>query len=216
MENDNNKIHIPDIITREGRIYTQYIPPKRQIPYVNIILFITTVITTTLAGAGLEGVSVFDFLRHPVNSVIKGLPFSVTLITILLTHEMGHFFAARRYRVDASLPYFIPAPFGVGTFGAIIKMKSPLESRKSLIDIGAAGPIAGFIVSVAAITYGILTSTFVSLENFPEYGIRFQDPLIVKFLQYFILGKIPQGYEMMLNSVGFAGWLGLLVTMLNL
>ncbi len=215
MEN-NDKIHIPDLITREGRIYSQYIPPKKKFPYINIILFIITVITTTLAGAGLEGVSLLEFIRHPVNSVIKGLPFSLTLLGILLTHEMGHFFTARKYRVDASLPYFIPAPFGVGTFGAIIKMESPLNSRKALIDIGAAGPIAGFLVATVAIFYGIKTSTIISIQEIPEYGIRFQDPLIVKILQYFIIGLIPQGYEMMLNSIGFAGWLGMLVTSLNL
>jgi membrane-associated protease RseP (regulator of RpoE activity) len=129
---------------------------------------------------------------------------------------MGHFLTAKRYRVDASLPYFIPAPFGIGTFGAVIKMRSPLDSRKSLIDIGAAGPIAGFIVAIIAIVYGVKTSTLISLSQLSSGGIRFQDPLIVRIIQYLIIGGVPEGFEMVLNSVGFAGWLGMLVTSLNL
>lgn len=213
---DNEKIYIPEVITREGRIFIQYQPPKKKFPFLNLILFIITIITTTLAGAGLEGITLFEFLLNPFQSTVKGLPFSLTLIGILLTHEMGHFFAAKRYRVDASLPYFIPAPFGVGTFGAIIKMQSPIDSRKSLIDIGAAGPIAGFIVAVGAIIYGIKTSTLVDISQLSQGSIRFQDPLVVKILQYFLIGKIPSGYDIMFNSIGFAGWLGMLVTSLNL
>ncbi|MGB9600002.1 MAG: site-2 protease family protein [Myxococcota bacterium] len=216
MEGENNRIHIPDIITRDGRIYTPYIPPKKRFPWLNILLFFTTVITTTLAGAGLEGLSLLNFIVDPVQSALKGLPFSLSLLGILLTHEMGHFLCARKYRVDASLPYFIPAPFGVGTFGAVIKMKSPINSKRSLIDIGAAGPIAGFIVAVSVVIYGIKTSTIIDINRLPEGGIQFQDPLIVKILQYILIGNIPSGYDIMLNSVGFAGWLGMLVTALNL
>ncbi len=215
MDN-NEKIYIPDIITKDGQVHTQYTPPKKKFPLLNLILFLTTIITTTLAGMGIEGISLFEFLRHPIVAIIKGLPFSLTLIGILLTHEMGHYIAAKKYRVDASLPYFIPAPFGIGTFGAIIKMRSPLGSRKSLIDIGGAGPIAGFVVATIAIIYGIKTSTLMDLNNFPKDGIRFQDPLIIKIIQFIIIGHIPAGYEMMLNSIGFAGWLGMLVTSLNL
>ncbi|MCX7944202.1 MAG: site-2 protease family protein [Deltaproteobacteria bacterium] len=213
---DRDKIYIPDIITRDGRIFNQYTTPKKKFPYINIILFIITLITTTLAGAGLEGITLIDFIIDPIKSSMKGLPFSITLICILLTHEMGHFFTAKKHRVEASLPYFIPAPFGVGTFGAIIKMKSPLNSRKSLIDIGAAGPISGFIVATIATIYGIQTSNLIRISDLPDGGIRFQDPLIVKILQYLLIGPIPHGYDMLLNSVGFAGWLGMLVTSLNL
>lgn len=215
-EKENKKIYIPDIITKDGFLYTQYTPPKKRFPWLNLILFIITIITTTMAGAGLEGVSLIEFIANPILAILKGLPFSLSLIGILLTHEMGHFICARKYKVDASLPYFIPAPFGVGTFGAVIKMKSPLNSRKSLIDIGAAGPIAGFIVAVAVVIYGIKTSTIIDISQLPEGGIRFQDPLIVKILQYLLIGGVPSGYDMMLNSVGFAGWLGMLVTALNL
>jgi len=215
-ENNKDRVFIPDIITRDGRLYAQYTPPKKKFPLLNLILFLLTIITTTLAGSSMEGVTIPMWITNPLASILKGLPFSLTLMGILLTHEMGHFLTAKRYRVDASLPYFIPAPFGIGTFGAVIKMKSPLNSRKSLIDIGAAGPIAGFIIAIVAITYGVKTSTLINLSQFPKEGIRFQDPLIVKIIQYFLLGRIPDGYEMMLNSVGFAGWLGMLVTSLNL
>lgn len=213
---EKEKIYIPEVITPDGRVYIQKEPQKKKFPLINLILFTATLITTTLAGAGLEGVTLFEFLRSPIPSIIKGLPFSLTLLGILLTHEMGHFFTAKRYKVDASLPYFIPAPFGVGTFGAIIKMRAPVDSRKSLVDIGGAGPIAGFIVATIAIIYGIRTSSLVSISEIPDYSIRFQDPLIVKLLQYFLIGGVPEGYEMMLNSVGFAGWIGMLVTSLNL
>jgi len=215
-ENNKDRVFIPDIITRDGRLYAQYTPPKKKFPLLNLILFLLTIITTTLAGSSMEGVTIPMWITNPLASILKGLPFSLTLMGILLTHEMGHFLTAKRYRVDASLPYFIPAPFGIGTFGAVIKMKSPLNSRKSLIDIGAAGPIAGFIIAIVAITYGVKTSTLINLSQFPKEGIRFQDPLIVKIIQYILLGRIPDGYEMMLNSVGFAGWLGMLVTSLNL
>jgi membrane-associated protease RseP (regulator of RpoE activity) len=215
-ENNRDKIFIPDIITEDGRYYPRYTPPKKKFPLLNLILFIFTLITTTLAGSSMEGVTIPMWLTNPILSFLKGLPFSLTLMGILLTHEMGHFLTAKRYRVDASLPYFIPAPFGIGTFGAVIKMRSPLDSRKSLIDIGAAGPIAGFIVAIIAIVYGVKTSTLISLSQLSSGGIRFQDPLIVRIIQYLIIGGVPEGFEMVLNSVGFAGWLGMLVTSLNL
>ncbi len=216
MQEENKEVQIPDLITRDGRLYPQYKPPVKKLPVLNITLFLITIVTTTMAGAGMEGVTTIEFLRYPIKSLIKGLPFALTLMTILLTHEMGHFLMARRYRVNASLPYFIPAPFGVGTFGAVIKMQSPINSRKSLIDIGAAGPIAGFIVATAALIYATSGSKLIPLADLPEGGIRFGDPLILKLINYFIFGKIPSGYDVNLTSVGFAGWLGMLVTSLNL
>ncbi|MDI6714619.1 MAG: site-2 protease family protein [Thermodesulfovibrio sp.] len=107
---------------------------------VPLILFLATVLTTLFAGALQQGINLFN---EPFR-IWEGYPFSVSIMTILLGHEMGHFFASKVHRTKATLPYFIPAPSIIGTFGAFIKMKSPIFTRKALIDIGATGPLVGF------------------------------------------------------------------------
>jgi len=180
------------------------------IPLINLFLFIATIITTTMAGAIMEG----GENPFSLNGIISGLPFSVTLLSILLFHEFGHYFASRRNNVKATLPYFIPAPSFIGTFGAFIKMKSPIINKKSLMEIGASGPIAGFIVAVPALIYGLMTSEV--LEAVPGSGIRLGDSLLMMLLTDLIHPAVPEGYDIYLNSIAFAGWIGLLVTALNL
>jgi len=181
------------------------------IPLTNLFLFIATVITTTLAGAIMEG----GANPFSLSGIISGMPFSATLLSILLFHEFGHYFASKRNNVKASLPYFIPAPSFIGTFGAFIKMNSPIvNNKKSLMEIGASGPIAGFIVAVPALIYGLSTSQV--LESVPGNGIHLGDSLIMMFLINIIHPAVPEGYDIYLNSVAFAGWIGLLVTALNL
>ena len=180
------------------------------IPRINLLLFIATIITTTTAGAIMEGGS--D--PFSISGIISGLPFSITLMSILLFHEFGHYFASKRNNVIASLPYFIPAPSFIGTFGAFIKMKSPIINKKSLLEIGAAGPIAGFLVAVPALYFGLTTSEV--LEAIPGEGIRLGDSLIMMFMTNLVHPNVPDGYDIYLNSVAFAGWIGLLVTALNL
>ena len=121
------------------------------IPPIHIILFLLTVITTVIAGSIMAGGNPFANL----SDWGKGLSFSFALMMILGCHESGHYFLARKHKVDASLPYFIPAPTFIGTFGAFIKIKTPIRNRIALLEIGAAGPIAGFIV--AAVSYTHLT-----------------------------------------------------------
>ena len=146
-----------------------------RIPWKNSVLFVLTCMTTLIAGAYWRGVDPFS----PEGSLLSGLPYALGLISILLTHEMGHFIAARAHNVEASLPYFIPVPpelFLFGTMGAVIKMRSPILTRKALLDIGAYGPIAGFVVSVLVSAVGLLMSGHAQ----PEPGgmlIRFGDPL---------------------------------------
>ncbi|MBI3811012.1 MAG: site-2 protease family protein, partial [Nitrospirae bacterium] len=123
---------------------------RKRFPWVNLLLFIVTVFTTLLAGAVQQGLNVF---QHPAE-LIRGIPFSFTLMAILLTHEMGHYLTSRYHGVGATLPYFIPAPSIIGTFGAFIRMTSPIFNKRALLDIGASGPIAGFIVAVAAVAVG--------------------------------------------------------------
>ncbi len=187
--------------------------PKRQAPNprINIILFIVTLFTTTYAGALMS-------VENPglaLSQIYKGLPFSVTLLLILLFHEFGHYFMAKKHRVEATLPYFIPAPSIIGTFGAIIKMRSPLYSKKSLLDIGAAGPLAGVVVAIPAVIIGLRLSEIQPVSQL-QGGISLGSSLLFSFLSRFAVGNIPDNYDIILHPMAFAGWIGLLVTMLNL
>ncbi|MCX7794325.1 MAG: site-2 protease family protein [Thermodesulfovibrionales bacterium] len=183
----------------------------RNIPWIHIILFLLTVITTLGAGALWEGVDIFS---EP-SRIPEGWPFSLTLLSILLSHEFSHYIASRLHKTKASLPYFIPAPTVIGTFGAIIKMKSPITTRKALIDIGAAGPIAGFIVSIVATVIGLELSE-ISRKDHVEEGVGFGASIIFLILVKAVMGDIPDGYTVILHPVALAGWIGFLVTSLNL
>ncbi|UCD35618.1 MAG: site-2 protease family protein [Nitrospiraceae bacterium] len=179
---------------------------------IHVLLFIATFLTTLIAGAFfLHGVIPWE---TPEN-IYLGLPFSLTLLFILLVHEMSHYLASRKHGVPATLPYFIPAPTIFGTFGAIIKMKPPIPDRRTLIDIGAAGPIGGFIVAVIAVIIGLSRSEVRPIEAVGE-GIAFGDSLLLTVLTRLVLDIDPEKYTIMLNPVLFAGWIGLLVTSLNL
>jgi membrane-associated protease RseP (regulator of RpoE activity) len=134
---------------------------------------------------------------------------------ILLVHESGHYIASKIHKVKTSLPYFIPAPNIFGTFGAFIKSKSPFYNRRQLLDVAAAGPIAGFILSIIAIIIGLYYSDVVDISDSIE-GISFGESLIFKILSALIVGNIPDGHDLLLHPVAFAGWAGLFVTMLNL
>ena len=168
------------------------------------LLALATLITTTLAGFFLFG------------SLSSGLMYSLTLLTILTAHEMGHYIACRWYGVEATLPYYIPfvLPFPVlqvGTFGAFIKIKSPIPSRRALFDIGIAGPLAGFVFALPATFiahYYAQPSPFVAGDDF----ISLQDPLLFKFFQQLL--HLPN--DLLLNPIMFASWVGLLMTALNL
>ena len=138
-----------------------------KIPRVHWILLLLTIITTLLSGAIMEGARVFS---NPLE-IIKGIPFSFTLLFILGTHEFGHYYYARKHKVDATLPYFIPAPpflFLIGTFGAFIKIKSPIYKKEALLQIGAAGPIAGFAIALPALVVGLLLSCLLYTSPSPR------------------------------------------------
>jgi membrane-associated protease RseP (regulator of RpoE activity) len=215
-QTEDRKVHIPDAIIPpySSGGYINYTPPPRKRLWINYTLFAVTVVTTLLAGAGQEGVSWQAAMRDP-SLLLKGLPFSITLIAILGAHEMGHFFMARKYGVDATLPYFIPAPSIIGTFGAVIKMRSPIKSREALIDIGAAGPIAGMLVAMPACYIGIVMSE-VKLISIGVDTITYGDSLLLMGMKLLVHGPLRPGYDLSLNPVLFAGWIGMLVTMLNL
>jgi len=183
----------------------------RKFPFLHLVLFVLTLLSTLFVGAMQTGA---DLLKEPFN-IYKGIPFSFTLMLILICHELSHYFASRKHGVEATLPYFIPAPTIIGTFGAFIKMKSPIVTRKALIDIGASGPIAGFVISVIATIIGLSMSEVVSVA--PTKGaLNLGDSLLFSFLSRIILGVIPSDADILLNPVAFAGWIGLFVTSINL
>jgi membrane-associated protease RseP (regulator of RpoE activity) len=165
-------------------------------------------------GAGLSGVEPAALLEKPVN-IIKGFPFSLSLMLILLSHEFSHYFASKRHGVKATLPYFIPFPNIIGTLGAFIKMKSPIITRGALIDIGASGPIVGFIVSVAAVIIGLQMSEVAQVPKTPGL-FNFGDSILFYYLYRVVIGVIPQGQDIILHPIAFAGWIGLFVTSINL
>jgi len=183
----------------------------KKIPYTHLVLFIVTFFTTIAAGALQKGINIF---KEPIR-IIEGFPFSATLMTILLCHELSHYIASKKHNTDATLPYFIPAPSIIGTFGAFIKMKSPIITRKSLIDIGSSGPIAGFVVSVAACIVGLSMSEVLSVSN-AEGVLSLGDSILFSFLSKIVIGAAPDDYDILLHPVAFAGWIGLFVTSLNL
>ena len=156
-----------------------------------------------------------DFLMKDPWALWKGIPFSATLLGILVTHEFGHYVFARVHRVPATLPLFIPGPpHFVGTFGAIIRMRGPILSRKALFDIGVAGPIAGFVVALIALIVGLSQASVVPLRT--TYGLQLGEPLLLQFLAWMIIGPLPVGTDIVLGPVGFAAWFGLFITSLNL
>ena len=158
-----------------------------------------------------------DFAANvPSVSFIQGAWYSFTILAILGTHEFGHYFACRYYGVDASLPYFLPAPLPLtGTVGAVIRIRQPIPTKRMLFDIGAAGPIAGFIVAVPALFLGLQLSRLVQLpEDF--VGMTLGEPLLFQLAAWVVWGDAPSGYTINLHPMGLAAWLGLLITALNL
>ncbi len=220
--NHNNEAQILEAasLPEEG------VQPLRRPSYLlHASLLIATIFTTLLAGAILslsEGFYYEQILRalkiimaNP-ETLWRGVPFSFTLMIILLTHEMGHYLTARHYGVSATLPYFIPAPpfpFIIGTFGAFIRMQSPILRKRAILEIGAAGPIAGFVVAIVAVYIGLGLSTPVS--ELPEDGILLGVPLAFSLLGELTL-TVPEGGGIAFHPIAFAGWIGLLVTALNL
>ena len=184
----------------------------RRIPALNLILFVVTAISTTIAGAYWDGV---DPLADPT-TIVRGIPFSATLIAILLVHESGHYLMCVRHRVSASLPYFLPAPpmiFPLGTFGAFIRIRSRFPDRRALFDIGAAGPWAGFVVALGATIIGLARSTVVPTPP-DAHVLELGDSILTSLLTRLVLHADPA--TVVLHPVAFAGWFGLFVTSMNL
>jgi len=192
----------------------QPVPGFRQPnPYVNVVLFLLTVCTTLLAGSFLEGGN--PFVR--IDDIVRGLPFAITLLAIIGCHEFGHYFMCKKHGVAATLPYFIPAlpPFFIiGTLGAVIKIRAPITNNRALFDIGAGGPIAGLIVAIPAIFIGLDMSEIREIDPVGAWSLG--DPIIMKIISRIVFGEIPEGFDIYISSIAFAGWVGLIVTAFNL
>jgi membrane-associated protease RseP (regulator of RpoE activity) len=193
------------------------------------LLFLLTLCTCLVAGAQFavafahnESVSVDEFVRdfkllyqHPA-ALLSGLPFAVTLLTILLAHELGHFFACRHHHIRTSYPFFVPAPTLIGTFGAFILLRSPIRNTRALFDVGASGPFVGFLFAVPALVYGVMNARIVpGLADPANSDVVFSVPLILQILARIFHPNISVDF-LLLHPVGRAAWVGLFATSLNL
>ncbi|MBN2603362.1 MAG: site-2 protease family protein [Candidatus Thermoplasmatota archaeon] len=226
----SDKGYIPMLRAEHGEhiIYIITKPKgKQKSVWINIILLIATIITTILTGALLNSgyadmQSVPDLtevltLENLLNGAIY---FSFPLLSILLIHEMGHYFTSRRYKLSVTLPYFMPIPpivpgFNIGTFGALISSGDPMPNKKALFDVGISGPIAGFIVAIPVAIIGIATSEVVVIPP-PVSGEVILGSSLLFTLISNLFHTVPEGFALNLNSIAFAGWVGLLITSINL
>lgn len=178
-------------------------------------LFAATCLTTLHAGAGI----VLERAPRGLDEVMRGWTFALPLMSILLSHELGHFLAARLHRVPVSPPYFIPMPAQwslFGTMGAVIHMPARIRTRRALFDIGAAGPLAGLAVAIPVLAYGLSISEVHALPaRGTAYFLEGRSLLYLGLLRA-IHGTIPPGHDVFLSAPAMAGWAGLLVTMINL
>ncbi|HVO20330.1 MAG TPA: site-2 protease family protein [Anaeromyxobacter sp.] len=228
---------------------------RARFPATNVLLFAATVVTTLWSGSnlatapgapGAAGTGPLEVARAVAAAAWAGLPFAGSLVAILLSHEMGHYLLARRHRVDTTLPFFIPfLPWsmgGIGTLGAVIRLRSPMPSRRATLEIGAAGPIAGFVVALPLLLWGFAHSKVVQLEagagghawlqsplglllerlgvlaapSGGASGYVFGDSLVTWAAERLTHGALPGGSDILLHPVGIAAWFGMYVTTLNL
>lgn len=217
----------------EGRIVLiRSLARQRERWWLHLVLFAVSFFTVWMGGALLSGAdvrvtlpliaadSLESWLRQLMSGV--GFDFAVALMAILLAHEMGHYLAARRYAINASLPYFLPAPPWInfiGTFGAFIRLRSPIVDRRQLMDVGAAGPWAGFVVALAALVVGLSQSEVLTeagrhpmMVTFAEARVYLGDSLITEWTRRWLIGE----GTVLLSPLAAAGWFGIIVTTLNL
>jgi membrane-associated protease RseP (regulator of RpoE activity) len=194
-----------------GEIEPVYVKWEMRITPIHIILFILTGITTTIAGAMMQGIS-------PISKdVWKGLYFSIPLLFILSCHEFGHIYSMWKHSVKSTFPFFIPAPNIVGTFGAIMVLRERVEKSSEIIRIGSAGPIAGFIAAIPIALIGLKLSNIVDKTQMNDMlSIKLGTPIILSLMQNIIFGKLETTKDIILHPVAFAGWIGFFITAMNL
>jgi membrane-associated protease RseP (regulator of RpoE activity) len=217
--------------------YEQFIPKPLPPPHgrlwVQIGLFILTLVTTTMVGASnfaffsleytqiaalAKAGTLSDVLGERL-SYINGLWYSLTILGILGCHEMGHYIACLRYDIMATRPYFLPLPFDfslTGTLGAFIRVKTRFPHKAALFDVGVAGPIAGFVIAVPTLFLGMALSRVEAMPPDLPFTIWLGEPLLFKFAQWLIWGPIAEGYTLTMHPMAFGAWFGLIATALNL
>jgi len=206
----------PVMRVRDGRNMIKVIPkpetkPSRSI--INVILLLVTIVTVSITGYALST----GLEEYGVDPLVGAASFTLALLGILGAHEMGHKLFANRHGMEASLPYFIPGPpfLGIGTFGAVIIQKETAPNRDALFDIGASGPIVGFIVTIFVTAIGLSISPVEPMTGNFEGGIPLS-PLFLLLMHALVKAPGPGSYVVYLHPVAFAGWLGMFVTLLNL
>jgi membrane-associated protease RseP (regulator of RpoE activity) len=211
---------------------------RRRLPWWNGVLLAITVVTTVLSGAAFAGWSG----GGTWSLVLAGLSYAAAILAILLAHEMGHWLLARAWGVDSTLPYFlpmyVPGSLNFGTLGALIRLRSPIPSRDAVLDIGAAGPLAGALVAIPLYAWGMAHSRVHAIPGLAASGtdslldllrawtsgepvqgggaILFGDSLLTAAIQRLVVGPLPSGHDVIVHPVALAAWLGLFVTTLNL
>jgi membrane-associated protease RseP (regulator of RpoE activity) len=189
-----------------------------------LVLLALTFMSTLFVGAQMVseglvvdsfGALVMHYATHPLE-LLAGWTYAVPLMSILFAHEMGHYIAAKIHRVDASPPFFIPLPIALGTLGAVIRMRGAIKTKNALLDVGAAGPIAGLVVALPVLIWGLHTSPVRALpEDVSNTYVEGRGLLYLGVL-YLLKGPIPATHDVWLNPTAMAGWAGLLVTQINL
>lgn len=225
--------YTPMLSQRDGKeiVVAQHgiVQPAASKASTNAILLGLTIISTWFVGLQFGGGEKLaaalarsngDLLRAIFGNpqlLLDGLPYVLTLLGILGVHEMGHYVAARLHKANVTLPYFIPMPFGLGTMGAVIRLKSPIKNRRQLFDIGVAGPLAGLAIAMPLLLIGLLTSPVQHVGS-PLPGSQEGNSILYALLKFITKGQwLPGGgYDVIINAVAFPAWFGLIVTMINL
>lgn len=217
---------IPDL-PPETHFYA-YLEQARPRPryWLHLLLLLLTLVTTTVAGAGMavafrsgqpfriDDIYGYQNAWNDPAYLLQGLPFSLTLVGVLLAHELGHYFMARYYLVDASLPYFLPVPTLIGTFGAFIRIRSAIVSKRILFDVGIAGPLAGFVALLVPLVLGVALSRVEPGLN-AQGDVVFGTPLLLRLVEAGLFpGVAPE--DIYLHPMARAAWVGVLATALNL
>jgi len=227
------KGYIPMLRYEKGEhvIYViKKIKRKEKPVWINIFLLVAVIITTVITGSILH-IGYFDIwgmknpmdILNPDNLFYGAIFFAIPLMSILIIHEMGHYFISKKHGVSTSLPFFLPIPpilpsFNIGTFGALISSRDPMPNKKALFDIGIAGPLAGFIVAIPVTAIGIYTAEIVpmiALDQIPSGEAVFNSSFLIEILSVVLL-DIPKNFTIDMNPILFAGWVGLLITSINL
>ena len=226
----SEKGYIPMLRYEKGEhvIYViKKIKRKEKSIWINISLLVATIITTVLTGSILN-MEYFDIWSVPnlldifsINNLFSGTVFfALPLMSILFVHEMGHYFTSKKHGIKTSLPFFMPIPpilpgFNIGTFGALISSSDPMPNKKALFDVGISGPLAGFIVAIPVTAIGIATSEIVPIPDFSSGEVILGSSFLFILLSNMIY-TVPEGFALSMNSIAFAGWVGLLITSINL